>query len=229
MTPHRLAYAAAILVAASAQAQVVESPSREGRLYSTPKRSAVQESFDKAFQPYPSAYGGNEAAHPNDKLFKGLFKRDPRLVGGYQLTRNLAVEGTYMRLLNRGFHRIDPFEAEETAHVLDLNNFSSSLAVKYSLPLSSKLSAYGTAGLSYSVMTPNRNAVALDNEFGEFGEPHKVRRKEVDKGVFVGVGAQYKVNDKTTLDVQQGSYGNTANWGSAANASGLRANVKVGF
>lgn len=226
MTPHRLAYAAAMLAATCAQAQVVEQPLRNGKPYSTPMRATTQESFDKAFQPYPHSYGGNEAAHPNDRLFSALFKRDPRLVGGYQLTRNLAVEGTYVRLLDRGFHLVDPFEPEEVPNVLDFNNFSGSLAVKYSLPLSDKLSAYGKAGLSHSVMTPRRNAVALDTEFGE---SEKVRRKEVDTGVFVGVGAQYKVNDRTTLDVQQGTYGNTARWGSATNASGVRANLKVGF
>ena len=231
MTPDRFnhavaACAAAVLFAASAQAQVVEQPSRDGKLYSTEKRSTVQESFDKAFQPYPQAYGGNEAAHPNDKLFSQLFRRDPRLVGGYQLTRNLAIEGTYVRLLDRGFHLVDTFAPEEPENVLDFSNFSSSVALKYSLPLSDKLSAYGKAGVSHSVMTPHRNAVALDTEFGE---PGAVRRKDVDTGVFVGVGAQYKVNDKATLDVQQGSYGNTSRWGGAANSSGVRANLKVGF
>lgn len=231
MTPHRLAHAVAtctvaILFVGSAQAQVVEQPSRDGKLYSTEKRSTVQESFDKAFQPYPHSYGGNEAAHPNDKLFKGLFKRDPRLVGGWQLTRNLAVEGNYVRLMDRGFHRIDPRESEETANVLDFNNFSSSFAIKYSLPLSDKLLAYGSAGTSHSLMTPGRNKVPLEPTFGE---PRPAPKKEVDTGVFLGVGAQYKVNDKTTLDVQQSSYGNAANWGGAANSSGVRAKLKVGF
>ncbi|WP_338768786.1 outer membrane beta-barrel protein [Massilia sp. METH4] len=229
MNPQRFAFAAAILCTAFAHAQVVEQPSQEAqasKLYSTPKRSTMQESFDKAFQPYPRTFGGNEAAHPNDKLFKGLFKRDPKLVGGWQLTPNLAIEGGYMRLLNRGFHRIDAFESEEAAKALDFNNFSSYFAVNYTLPLTDKWLAYGKVGVAHSVMTPNRNAVALQTEFGE---EKPAPKKEVDTGAFLGVGAQYKVTDKATLDVQHNTVGQSGNWGSLVNSGGLKANLKVKF
>lgn len=216
----------AALIQGQARAQVVEQPSQASTLYSTPKRSPVQESFDKAFQPYPHAFGGNEAAHPNDKLFKGLFKRDPRLVGGWQLTRNLAIEGGYVRLMDRGFHRIDPFESEEASKALDFNNFNSYFAVNYTLPLTDKLLVFGKAGISHGVMTPPREATAQEVSFGE---DRPAPKKVVERGAFVGVGAQYKVTDKATVDVQHNGYGQSGGLGSLVNSGGLRANLKVKF
>lgn len=223
MTPHRLAFAAAIFLAGSAQAQSLEP---QAGTYSNPKQAAIQESFDKAQRlPYPRAYGGNEAASPNDKAFAGLFKRDPRLVGGYELFPNLAVEAGYVYLLDYGFHRIEP-GPDAAPGGLNHNNFSSHLAFKYTLPLTDRLSAFGKVGVAHSVMTPSLNVVALEGTGAE-GKP--LRRKETDTGRYLGVGAQYKLSENASVDAQYGSHGDAARWGKASNSTGARANLKIGF
>ncbi|GGY27011.1 outer membrane beta-barrel protein [Pseudoduganella albidiflava] len=224
MTPHRLAFAAALLLAGAAHAQVVE---QAPGTFTAPGQSATQALFDKAYRPYPHAYGGNEAASPNDKVFQERFRRDPRLLGGYQLTPNLAIEAGYVYLLDRGFHRIDAFEPDNALGSLSTSNFSSHLALKYSLPLTGRLTAFGKVGVAHSVMTPSLNAVALDKAY-DTDKP--ARKKEADRGRYLGVGAQYKLSDKASIDAQYGSHGESAGkWGKAANSTGARANLKIGF
>lgn len=224
MTAHRLAFAAAILLAGSAQAQVVEPASGT---FTNPRQSATQALFDKAHQSYPRAYGGNEAASPNDKAFQERFRRDPRLLGGYQLSKHVAIEAGYVYLLDRGFHRIDAFEPDNALGSLSTSNFSSHLALKYSLPLTDKLTAYGKVGVAHSVMTPTPNKVALDREYDP-GKP--VRKQEVDRGRYLGVGAEYKLGKNASIDAQYGSHGDAADkWGKATNATGAKANLKIGF
>ncbi|MBB3222357.1 outer membrane beta-barrel protein [Pseudoduganella umbonata] len=223
MTPHRLAYAAAIFLAASAQAQIVEQPSST---YTGPGQSATQALFDKAYRPYPRAYGGNEAASPNDKAFAGLFKRDPRLVGGYELFPNLAIEAGYVYLLDRGFHPIEP-GPDEAPGGLNTNNFSSHLAVKYTLPLTDRLSAFGKVGIAHSVRTRTGHQMALD---AGYDGATPVRRQETDRGRYLGAGAQYKLSEKASIDAQYGRHGDAAStFGKATNATGARANLKIGF
>ena len=225
MKSHWLVHAAAILFAGSAHAQLVEPSSQQANLYAT-QQAAMQASFDKAYQPYPRAYGRDEAAVSSDKAFKGLFKRDPRLVGGYQLTPNLAIEAGYVYLMDRGFHRIDPWEPENPLGTLNINNFSSHLAAKYSLPLTDKLVAYGKVGKAHSVMTvPTSVARAIARETGQ-----QVREREKDTGLYVGAGAQYQLDEKTTIDAQYGRHGDSAKkWGKETNSTGVRANLKMGF
>lgn len=226
MKSHWLVHAAAVLFAGSAHAQLMEPLSPEqANLYAT-QRSAMQESFDEAYQPYPRAYGRDEGAVSNDKAFKGLFKRNPRLVGGYQLTPNFAIEAGYVYLMDRGFRRIDPWEPENPLGSLNINNFSSHLAAKYSLPLTDKLVAFGKVGKAHSVMTvPTSVARRIARETGK-----PVREKEMDTGLYVGAGAQYQLDEKTTIDAQYGRHGDSAKkWGKDTNSTGVRANLKMGF
>jgi opacity protein-like surface antigen len=226
MKPYRFAHAAAILFAGAAQAQVVEQPSQATNLYSTSKRPAMQDAFDKAYQPWPRAYGGNEAASPNDKAFEGLFTRDPRLLGGYQLSPSLAIEAGYVYLLDYGFHRINPGPLESLPGTLNLNNFSSHLAVKYSVPLTDRLLAFGKVGVAHSQITPSRHAMALD---AKHGAPRQ-RQPESDRGTYLGAGAQYRLDETTTIDAQYGKHGDAASkWGKDTNSTGVRANLKMGF
>jgi opacity protein-like surface antigen len=223
MKPHRLAFAAAILLAGTAQAQFMEQTADP---YLKPQKSTTQALFDKAYQPYPRAYGGNEAAGPNDKAFEGLFKRDPRLVGGYELFPNLAIEAGYVYLMNWGFHHVEP-SPDEAPGGLNKNNFSSHLAVKYSLPLTDKLVAFGKVGVAHSVMTPSLNVVALH---AARNPTTPARRTEQDTGRYLGVGAQYKLSENAAVDAQYGKHGDSASkWGEATNSTGMRANLKMGF
>jgi len=48
--------------------------------------------------------------------------------------------------------------------------------------------------------------------------------------LYTGVGARYQVSDRTVIDANVGRHGNaTKKWGSATNADGVRAGLKMGF
>lgn len=222
MKPHCLAFAAAIALAGSAQAQLAE-PAPDA--YSRPKQTTAQQLFDKAYQPYPRAYGGNQAAGLNDRAFAGLFKKAPRLLGGYELFPHLAIEAGYVDLYDRGFHRIDPGPPEDASGALAARSFSTHVAAKLTLPLTDSLDLYGKVGVAHSALKgADEKANARARGAGT------TTAKPVDTGLFVGAGAQYRLDDKTTVDAQYGKHGHAAEkWGKATNATGVKANVNMGF
>jgi opacity protein-like surface antigen len=201
------ALAAGILVAGGAHAQLVrELPSS----YSPSHEPAKTGPFDRSLQPSPRSYGGNETANPNDNVMKG-FRTDPRLVGGFELAPNLAVEAGYAHLFDRGFHRIDEGRPEDTSGALGAKSFSIHLAGKYSVPLSERLTAYGKLGVAHSGQKSGRTTVT-------------------DTGLYTGLGAQYKLHEKATIGAEVGRHGDAAKkWGSATNSDGVRAKLKMGF
>jgi opacity protein-like surface antigen len=231
MKPHCLACAAAFLLAGPVQAQMVE---QAPDTYTSGQRATTQASFDKAYRPYPRAYGGNQAAGLNDKAFQGLFKTDPRLLGGYELLPNVAIEAGYANLYDRGFHRIDA-GPENMSGALGANSFSSHLAAKVTLPLADNFDLYGKVGIAHSALKGEDAKKAPENRAALMqvrnGKPSGVSIKDQsDTGRYLGAGAQYRLDDKTTLDAQYGRHGDAAKkWGDATNADSVRANLKMGF
>ena len=232
MKSHCLACAAALLLTASAHAQVVGQAAPG--TYASPGQSAAQASFDKAYRPYPRAYGGNQAAGLNDKAFQERFKTDPRLLGGYELFPYVAVEAGYTNLLDRGFHRIDP-GPENLSGALGANSFSSHLAAKFTLPLADNFDLYGKVGIAHSALkgadakkvaaTPAETAPAPGG-----GATATRAGDQSDTGRYLGAGAQYRLGDKATVDAQYGRHGDAAKkWGNATNSDSVRANLKMGF
>lgn len=195
--------AAAAFFAASASAQLVE-----------PAAPALQrapaQAFDAAFRPFPRVYGRNEAATPNAHLFQENFRTDPRLIGGVELFPYLSIEAGYVELFDRGFHRIDPGRPEDVSGALGVRGYSSHVAVRHDVRVTDDLTAFGKLGVAHSVRKTSGKG-------------------ETDRGVYAGVGARYRVNERTTVEAQYGMHGNAAKWGSAANSTGLRGSVKMGF
>jgi opacity protein-like surface antigen len=223
-----------MFLAGAAQAQVVE---QAPGTFTSPARTAAQESFDKAYRPYPRAYGGNQAAGLNDKAFQGLFKTDPRLLGGYELFPHVAIEAGYTNLYDRGFHRIDP-GPENMSGALGANSFSSHLAAKITLPLADNFDLYGKVGIAHSALKGEDakkvppNPADTGASAATKGGPMSIKRArdQSETGRYLGAGAQYRLDDKTTLDAQYGRHGDAARkWGDATNADSVRANLKMGF
>lgn len=165
----------------SAQAQFVEPGTRElfGR---------QSELSEQAIELRPRTYGMNQTESRNDRLFNGTFKTDPKLILGTQISPNWSVEAGYANLFERGFHRIDERDARDTAGALGINGFNTHAAVKYTLPVTDRLTAYGKLGVAYSEMGGRQN-------------------RPGETGMYTGIGARYKVNDRMTVGVE---YGNTA-------------------
>jgi len=210
----RTAFLLAAVVAADApaQAQHVEPAAAPVALADTRPRSVFAAPRDPRFQTFPRVYGGNLNANPNDRLFAGLFKTDPRLLMGVATTPGLAFEAGYVNLLDQGFRPVNERDPEDTTGAIGLRGFNLHAAVKVTQPLGERLSAYGKLGVAHS---QNRRGVL----------------KGVDTGLYSGVGAQYKVSERVTFDGSFENHGHAAErFENATNSSSrVRANLNVGF
>jgi hypothetical protein len=207
---HMLA-AAALFATGGAQAQLI-NPAPPSRPQAQPSLEA--RAFAKIHVPYERAYLRDEGAHPFTTLFDG-YRTDPRLVGGINLNRHLALEAGYRERKDRGFHVIDLSDPLDTAGALGTQGFHSYLAVKSTLPVTDRLSAYGALGPAYSERR---------------GTDAKSKNENVDVGAYSKLGAQYRLNEKSALSVEGQNFGNSAQkWGKDTNGSGVNARLKLGF
>jgi hypothetical protein len=208
---HMLLAAAALLAASGAQAQLAD-PASQPRLQAQPSPEA--RAFAKIPAPYERAYLRDEGEHPFTKLFDG-YRTDPRLVGGINLNRHLALEAGYRERKDRGFHALDPRDPLDTTGALGTRGFHTYTAVKATLPVTEKLSAYGALGVAYSERRGGDAMGKSDN---------------VDVGAYTKLGAQYRLNEKAAVSVESQSFGNSAQkWGKDTNGSGVNAKLKLGF
>jgi len=207
-----LAAAVAAVAGAPARAQLVEQAAAPVALADTRPRSVFSAPRDPRSQTFPRVYGGNLNVNPNDRLFAGLFKTDPRLLMGVATTPGLAFEAGYVNLLDQGFRPLNERDPEDTTGAIGLRGFNLHAAVKVTQPLGERLSAYGKLGVAHS---QNRRGV----------------RRGADTGLYTGVGAQYKVSDRVTLDGSFENHGHAAErFENATNSSSrVRANLNVGF
>lgn len=208
---------AAVVFAAApalALAQLVEpsAPAAPVALADTRARSVFSAPRDPGFQTFPRVYGGNLSANPNDRMFAGLFKTDPRLVMGVAVTPALAFEAGYVNLLDQGFHPVNERDPEDTTGAIGLHGFNTHIAAKLTQPLGERLSAWGKLGVARS-----------ENRRGKF--------QGVDVGLYTGVGAQYKVSERATLDGAFENHGHAAErFRDATNSSSrVKANLNLGF
>lgn len=225
--------AAALLAIGSAQAQLVDPA--PARLSAEPggRFGPLAEGF-KRYQPL---YGGNEAANPNDRLFKAQgFRTDPRLVIGYAFNRYLAVETGYSHLNDRGFHKPNPFDAREMAMdsavgagVLGAKSHTTYIAAKLTIPVNERLTAYGKLGVAQSVVKGDGFVTPDMAEAHAGAKPAAPFASETSTGAYGALGAQYKLNDKATLKGEVRTNGSANKFGSGSNASGVRGSVGFGF
>jgi hypothetical protein len=210
MNGFKTGLAAALLAAGAAQAQLVEPAPPTLRARPSPEAAA----FAKIPPPFEPAYVLDEGAHPFTKLFDG-FRTDPRLVAGINLNRYLALEAGYMERKDRGFHRagrhslLDPYSALDETGALGLDGFHSYAAIKVTAPLGDGLSVYGKLGAAHSERR---------------GDDAMGKKNNVVGGLYSGLGAQYKLNEKAVVSVEGRKFGNSAEqWGKDSNANGVGA------
>lgn len=228
MNAKSILFAAILLAAGGARAQLAEAPSSRLEAEAGTRFGPLAEGFKR----YSPVYGGNETANPNDKLFQG-FRTDPRLVLGVKLNKYLSVETGYSFLEDKGFHRIDTFgsgpaEAALAAGDLFAKSHTTYAAAKLSIPVTERLSAYGKVGVAHSVvkndgfMSPQRAQAIAAGRSADVG-------KETGSGPYGAIGARYKLNDRTTISGEVRSNGSATPFGRASNASGVKGSVGIGF
>ncbi|GAB3391725.1 porin family protein [Massilia agri] len=210
------------LFAIGAQAQQLESEPIETARLSTDAKGRFGP-LAEGFKRYEPLYGGNEAGNPNDRQFTG-FRTDPRLVLGYAFTRNFAIEAGYSHLRDRGFHKIEPGPVDQAlaAGALGVKSNTTYVAAKLTVPLSERLNAYGKFGIAHSQV---KNDGLLPPGATMGGEPLGTS----GKGAYGAIGAQFKVNERTTIKAEARSNGSASKFDSVSNASGLRGSVGIGF
>lgn len=225
-------FAAVLLAIGSAQAQLADLP---------PPRLAAEPAgrfgpLAAGFKRYSPLYGGNEAANPNDRLFKAQgFRTDPRLVLGYAFNEYLAVETGYSHLRDQGFHKANLYDPREAAidaavgaGVLGAKSYTTYLAAKITVPVNDRLTAYGKLGVAQSVVTkdgfvtPEMAQAHADGKSTGFGS-------QTGTGAYGALGAKYKLNDKATLKGEVIMNGSADKFRSNSNATGVRGSVGFGF
>jgi len=204
--------AGALLAAGAAQAQLVEPAAAPVDLADTRARTVYSAPRPTAHQAYPRIYGGNLASNPNDRLFAGLYKTDPKLMMGIAITPTLAFEAGYVNLLDLGFHPVNERDPEDTSGAIGQQGFNTHLAAKVTRPLSERLTAYGKLGIARS-----------EQRIGALAG--------VDVGLYTGVGAKYKVNERVSVDGAFENHGHAAErWHKQTNSSSnVKARLNMGF
>jgi len=215
MQATRFCLAAIVFSAAPAQAQPVDlapEPAAPVALADTRARSVFSAPRDPRLETFPRTYGGNLNANPNDRLFGGMFKTDPRLLMGLAVAPGLSFEAGYVNMIDQGFRPVNERDPEDTSGAIGLRGFNLHAAAKITQPLGERLSAYGKLGVAHS---QNRRGVY----------------RGVDTGLYTGVGAQYKVSERLTLDGSFENHGHAAQrFQDATNSSSkLKANLNLGF
>lgn len=210
------------LFAIGAQAQQIESqPTKAPRL--SADANGRYGPLAEGFRRYGPLYGGNETANPNDRQFSG-FSTDPRLVLGYAFTKNFAIETGYSHLHDRGFHKIEPDAVDQAlaAGALGARSHTTYVAARLTVPLSERLSAYGKFGVAHSQLKrdslPPPGATVGGDPLATAG-----------KGAYGAIGAQFRVNDRTTIKAEARRNGSASKFDSVSNASSLRGSVGIGF
>lgn len=205
-------FALAGLAAAGAQAQPVDAPAAPVALVDVLPRTTYSTPRAPGHQSYPHIYGGNLAHNPNDRLFNGAYKTDPRLIMGIAITPTLAFEAGYLNLLDLGFHQVNERDPEDTTGAIGQQGFNTHLAAKITRPLSERLSAYGKLGIARS-----------EQRIGVL--------KGVDVGLYTGVGAKYQVSERVTVDGAFENHGHAAErWDKQTNSSSsVKAKLNMGF
>lgn len=198
------------LAAAGAQAQLLPDPAPGPGAQLERNLPARPDPFAGSHQPYPRVYGGDVAAQPNDHVFTGM-RRDPQLLGGVEVAPNVAIEGGYLNLPDKGLHKVEPGKPADASIPLAEKGSSNHLAAKYSLPATDRLSAYGKAGIAYSEQTRSRGDPAAS-----------------DTGLYTAAGASLKVDKRTTVSGDYVRHGDAAS--KLRNVrDGVKANLKMGF
>lgn len=212
MKPVLCLLCAALLAGGAAQAQMVERPPAPVALADVLPRTTYSTPREPGHQTYPRIYGGNLAHNPNDRIFDGMYKTDPRLMMGIAITPTLAFEAGYINLVDLGFHPVNERDPEDTTGAIGQQGFNLHLAAKVTRPLSERLSAYGKLGIAHS-----------EQRIGDL--------KGVDVGLYTGVGAKYKVSERVSIDGAFENHGHAAErWYKQTNSSSsVKARLNMGF
>lgn len=168
----------------------------------------------------PRTYLGDAHGRDANTVFDsgsafGVYRTDPKLVGGINLTRHLAIEAGYTNLVNRGHYLADYARPDDVTGALGVKGYNSYLATKLTLPLGDRLQVIGKLGVARSAY--NRPGLGSTS-------------REIDVGAYASVGLQYDLGKNATLVGAYDMYGNSARrWGAATNNNGFSLKLNVGF
>lgn len=204
--------AATLFVSTGAAAQGLKDVPAPVALADTVPRTVYATPIAPDTRNYPHLYGGNLAANPNDRAFDGRYRTDPRLLMGLAIAPGIGFEAGYVNLLDRGFHPIDERDPEDTTGALGQKGFNTHLALRYTRPLGERLTAWGKLGVAHT-----------EQRIGQ--------RQGVDTGLYTGIGAHYRVSERTSVSGGFENHGKAAErWNDNTNSSSsVKASLKMGF
>lgn len=214
MSAFRFSVAAALVLAAGVHAQVLDGPPAVDVMTAVPAPPFKIETL-------PRTYMGNVADTGETRIFDngsafGVYRTDPRLVAGINLTRHVAIETGYTNLVNRGPYLADYTRPDDVGGALGVKGFHSYLATRLEVPLDERLQLIGKLGVAHS----------------EFNRPvlRSASAREIDIGAYVSLGLQYRLGSNATLVGAWERYGTTAQrWGVNTNNNGFSIKLNMDF
>lgn len=215
MSAFRFSVAAALVLAAGAHAQVLDGPPPPVDVMTAVPAPPFK------IETLPRTYLGNVADTGETHIFDngsafGIYRADPRLVAGINLTRHVAIETGYTNLVNRGHYLADYARPDDVGGALGVKGFHSYLATRLAVPLDERLQLIGKLGVAHS----------------EFNRPvlRSVSAREIDIGAYVSLGLQYRLGSNATLVGAWERYGTTAQrWGVNTNNNGFTIKLNMDF
>jgi hypothetical protein len=215
MSAFRFSIAATLVLAAGAHAQMVDGPPTPVDVMTAMPAPPL------TIETLPRTYLGNVADTGETHIFDngsafGVYRTDPKLVAGINLTRHVAIETGYTNLVNRGHYLADYARPDDVGGALGVKGFHSYLATKLTLPLGERLQVVGKLGVAHS----------------EYNRPvlRSASAREIDIGAYASVGLQYQLGSNATLVGAWERYGNSGQrWGANTNNNGFSARLNMNF
>ncbi|WP_322403633.1 porin family protein [Massilia luteola] len=137
---------------------------------------------------------------------------DAKIFGGVDFSNNLGVEAGYVKFSSRDSHFSEAQTGFPGGVISATKGYGAYVAAKYTVPINDRFSAYGKLGVSHNERKYTSN-VGFD--------------EDIDNGVYAGLGAQYKLNEKLSLVGEYEQYGKGKQMG--ARAGVWSAGLKFGF
>lgn len=214
MHAFRFQLSAALLAAGNVHAQAPEGPPMPVDIMTAVPAPPF------TIQTMPRTYLGNTTEGDANRIFDngsafGVYRTDPKLVGGINLTRRVAIEAGYTNLVDRGHYLADYARPNDVAGALGVGGYNSYLAAKLTLPLGERLQVIGKLGIARS-------------EYARPGIGSTLR--EIDVGPYVSVGLRYGLGKNASLVGAYERYGNTERrWGANTNNNGFSLKLDMRF
>jgi opacity protein-like surface antigen len=138
---------------------------------------------------------------------------DAKIFGGVDFSNNLGIEAGYVNFASQDRHFSEAMTNTPGGITLTTKGYSAYVAAKYTVPINERFSAYGKLGLAHNQRKLSGSLSLSDTDTND--------------NVYAGLGAEYKLNERTSVVGEYENYGKQQAFG--ARPGVWSAGLKFGF